>query len=294
MKKMMLIVNPNAGRGGYKSTLADILGIFCSNDFMPTVFYTGHEEHAIQLIESFGADFDIIVCLGGDGTLSEVITGDMSLPKRLPIGYIPMGTANDVAKTLNLSNKPLVAAKAIAEGSVFPLDVGRFGPYNYFSYIAAFGAFTEVSYATNPDIKHALGQFAYMLEGMRSLTKINPYKTIVEYDNGVIYEDFIFGAVTNSTSIAGLVQINKDKVDLSDGILEVILVRPPADIFALNDIISNILTGTVSGENIVFIKSREVRFTFKTPVSFTRDGENGGKHRDICISCCHPGVDIVM
>lgn len=294
MKKMMLIINPTAGRGGYKGAIAEILGTFCSGGYIPSVFYTQHKEHAAQLVEGFAMDYDIIVCLGGDGTLSEVITGAMSLPRRIPIGYIPLGTANDVAKTLKLSNKPVVAAKAIAEGSPSPHDVGKFGPYNYFSYIAAFGAFTEVSYATNADFKNALGHFAYMLEGMRSLTRINSYKTIVEYDDGVLCEDFIFGAVTNSTSIAGLVQIDESKVDLSDGILEVILVKPPTDIFALNDIISNILSGNFSGDNILFIKSREVRFTFKESVSFTRDGEDGGSHFDLCISCCHHGIDIII
>ena len=294
LKRMMILINPVSGRGGYKSSIADIMDIFCSAGYIPSVFFTRHAGHATELILQNAPDFDIVVCLGGDGTLSDAAAGMMRLNKTVPIGYIPLGTANDVARTLSLSSKPAQAAAQIANGSPRALDIGLFGPETYFTYIVAFGAFTEVSYGTNSDIKHALGQFAYMLEGMRSLTKIVSYKTIVEYDNGVLCDDFIFGAVVNSTSIAGLVQISNGQVDLSDGLFEVVLVRQPTDLFDLNDIITGVLSGKPSGDNILFIKSKEVRFTFKEPVKFTRDGEDGGAHSDICISCCHPGIDIVM
>lgn len=293
-KRMLLLVNPNAGRGGYKNSIGEIMAVFCQNDYTPTVFYTQYSGHAAEIIERHAPDFDIVVCLGGDGTLSETVSGLMRLEKKPLLGYIPLGTTNDVAKTLRLPSKPVEAAKRIMTGSPFPLDVGKFGPSAYFTYIAAFGAFTEVSYTTNPDIKNAIGHFAYMLEGLRSLTKITSYRTIVEYDDGVISDDFVFGAVTNSNSIAGIVQISNGKVDLSDGLFEVVLVKQPADLFDLNDIATNILNGNLSGENILFIKSSEVRFTFREPVNFTRDGEDGGDFSDVCIFCCHPGVDIII
>jgi len=294
LKRMMILINPVAGRGGYKNSIADIMDIFCNAGYVPSVFFTRYAGHATELVQAHAPDFDIVVCLGGDGSLSDAAAGMMRLERAVPIGYIPLGTANDVAKTLSLSAKPVQAAAQIVSGSPKPLDIGLFGPETYFTYIAAFGAFTEVSYGTNSDAKRALGNFAYMLEGMRSLPKITSYKTIVEYDDGVLYDDFVFGAVVNSTSIAGLVQISNGHVDISDGLFEVLLVRQPTDLFEFNDIVTGILSGNPSGSNILFIKSKEVRFTFREPVKFTRDGEDGGAHSDICISCCHPGIDIVM
>jgi len=144
-KSMMLIINPNAGKGGYKNHIAQIMELFCNNDWKTTVYFTRFSGHGSRLVRDFAEDYDMVVCLGGDGTLSEITSGMMTLENKRPIGYIPLGTANDVARTLGLSNKPVEAAKQILTGSPSPYDIGQFGPGNYFTYIAAFGAFTEVS-----------------------------------------------------------------------------------------------------------------------------------------------------
>lgn len=294
-KRMMLLVNPNAGKGGYKSALSEILHTFCNGGWQPTVFFTKAAGEAPELIEQNAAEYNMTVCLGGDGTLSEVCAGMMRLGERkTPIGYIPLGTANDVARTLGLSPKPVEAAKNILCGKPFRFDIGKFGPDDYFTYVAAFGAFTEVSYETPQEAKHALGHIAYMLEGIRQLPKITDYHAIVEYDGGVLEDDFVFGAVTNSTSVAGLVRLDADSVSLDDGLFEVLLVRKPQDLLDLSNIIASVLSSDFSGENVLFLKSTEVRFLFNEPVAWTRDGEDGGKHRDAYIANCHPGVEIIV
>ena len=143
-KRMMLLVNPNAGKGGYKTVLGGVLQVFCAGGWLPTVYFTSR------------AGDDLIVCLGGDGTVSEVCAGMMRAERKRPIGYIPLGTANDVARTLHLSNKPIEAAKQILAGKPLPFDIGRFGTDDFFTYVAAFGAFTEVSYATPQDRKRSV------------------------------------------------------------------------------------------------------------------------------------------
>jgi diacylglycerol kinase family enzyme len=213
---------------------------------------------------------------------------------RRPIGYIPLGTTNDVAKTLCISFKPVEAAKSILTGSPMHFDIGQFGFDSYFTYVAAFGAFTEVSYGTPQETKQALGHLAYMLEGIRSLAKITDYHAVVEYDGGVLEDDFIFGAVTNSTSVAGMVRLDSGRVSLSDGLFEMLLVRKPADIIATGDILTSVLSADFSGPNVLFLKSSEVRFMFDENVAWTRDGEDGGSHRDVYIVNRHPGVDIIV
>ena len=294
--RMMLLVNPNAGKGGYHNVLADILHIFCNGGWVPTVVFTKYAGEAPGIITRHACEFDMVTCLGGDGSLSEVAAGMMRLKENLrrPIGYIPLGTTNDVAKTLGISFKPVEAAKSILTGSPMHYDIGQFGFDSYFTYVAAFGAFTEVSYGTPQETKQALGQLAYMIEGIRSLGNIKDYHAIVEYDGGVLEDDFIFGAVTNSTSVAGMVRLDSGRVSLSDGLFEMLLVRKPADIIATGDILTSVLSADFSGPNVLFLKSSEVRFMFSDSVAWTRDGEDGGSHRDVYIVNRHPGVDIIV
>ncbi|MBQ8264169.1 MAG: YegS/Rv2252/BmrU family lipid kinase [Oscillospiraceae bacterium] len=292
---MMLLVNPNAGKGQYKNILADVLNIFCAGDILPTVYYTRYPGNSSELVRDHASDYDIVGCIGGDGTLSEVVSGMIHLKEQRPIGYIPLGTANDVAKTLGLDVKePLKNARRIVAGKTVSYDVGQFGTDDYFTYIAAFGAFTEVSYATPQELKQTLGHLAYMLEGAKRIPKISNYRAIIEHDNGVIRDDFIFGAITNSTSVAGLVKLNSDNVGLSDGMFEVLLVKTPQSVKALSDIATGILSNNFDQQNVVFLKSREIRIMFEKPTAWTRDGEDGGVHQDVFIVNRHPGVEIFV
>ncbi len=294
MKTMMLLVNPNAGRGGYKAVLGSVLETFCTGGWAPTVYFSRGPGELPRLVAERAADYDMVACMGGDGTLSEVTAGMMRASRRRPIGYIPLGTANDVAHTLGLSARPAECAKNILTGRSVAYDVGLFGEENYFTYVAAFGAFTEVSYATPQEAKQALGHTAYMLEGMRHLGQLRDVHAIVEYDGGVTEGDYVFGAVTNSTSVAGLVKLSGETVKLSDGMFEVLLVKKPQDIRDLGDIISSVLSADFSGPCVSFLKSSEVRILFDESVAWTRDGEDGGRHRDVFIRNCHPGVEIIV
>ena len=294
--RMLLLVNPNAGKGSFNSVLANILHTICDGGWLPTVVFTRYAGEAPGIVTRHACEYDMVTCVGGDGTLSEVAAGMMRLRENLrrPIGYIPLGTTNDVARTLGLSFKPAEAAKALLTGSPVSYDIGQFGFDSYFTYVAAFGAFTEVSYGTPQETKQALGHLAYMLEGIRSLSKITDYHAIVEYDGGVLEDDFIFGAVTNSTSVSGLVRLDAERVSLSDGMFEVLLVRKPTDLIALGDIVTSVLSADFSGPNVLFLKSSEVRFMFRENVAWTRDGEDGGSHRDVYIVNRHPGVSIIV
>ncbi len=295
-KRMMMLVNPNAGKGEFKTVLADILHVICDGGWIPTVVFTKYAGEAPGIVARHMAEYDMVTCIGGDGTLSEVAAGMMQAREgeRKPIGYIPLGTANDVARTLGISFKPIEAVRGLLTGSPMRYDIGQFGFDNFFTYVAAFGAFTDVSYGTPQETKQALGHLAYMLEGIRSLTKITDYHAIVEHDGGTLEDDFIFGAVTNSTSVAGMVRLDAGRVDLSDGMFEVLLVRKPTDLLALSDILTSVLSTDFSGPNVMFFRSREVRFMFDRPVAWTRDGEDGGSHRDVYIVNRHPGVEIIV
>ena len=292
MKKLMLIVNPEAGKGGFKSGLGEALQVFYVGGYLPEVYFTSAPGDATKLVLEHADRYDLLACMGGDGTLSEVTAGMAELRNAPELGYLPMGTANDVASSLSLSRNPAEAAQTIITGRGMPLDLGKFNNSKYFTYIAAFGAFTDVSYLTTQENKQALGNFAYVLEGMTRLPKLPNVRAIVEYDGGVINGEFIFGAVTNSTSLAGLVRLDNDLVELGDGLFEVILVRTPKSIGDLQMAFSEFMAKNYSGQQITIIHSRKVRFRFPEPVAWTRDGENGGEHSEVILQNLQHAIKI--
>lgn len=275
-KKVMLIVNPNSGKGAIKTALFDIISTFSNVGYTVTTYITSGAGDASRFAREYGKDYDIVACSGGDGTLSDVMGGLVTVDDPPPIGYIPMGTANDVATTFGLSRTPKIAAQRIVDGTPTPLDVGRFED-KYFSYIYAFGAFTEVSYSTPQERKRLLGHFAYVLEGMASLSNITSYHAMIEHDGGTEEGNYIFGAVTNSTSVAGLVKLDPLDVSLSDGFFEVLLIKSPKNLSALSTIINNVLKQSYDPDYVTFLHTKKIKFTFDEPVSWTRDGEDGGK-----------------
>lgn len=294
MKKLMLLINPNAGRGSYKAPLADILQAFHQSGYVSTVFFTNGRTDATRLTAEHCAEYDRIVCVGGDGTLSETISGLVQCPSAPPLGYIPMGTTNDVASSLALSHTPAVAAMTAANGRPKALDVGLFNGRDHFTYVAAFGAFTEVSYETPQNQKQALGRLAYILSGMAALGRVTSHHVRVEWDGGTMEDDFVFGGVTNSRSIAGLVRLKDiDDSALSDGLFEVFLVRTPVDAIAFANIISAVLANDFTGENVTLLRSSHVRFTFDKPTPWTRDGEAGGEHTEVSCQNLHAAIEII-
>ena len=204
------------------------------------------------------------------------------LPKAPDVGYIPMGTANDVATTLGLpKNDTVGAVRRILTGTPHPFDVGGFGKDKYFAYIAAFGAFTEASYATPQSQKKALGHVAYVLQGAASLAKIEPIDARIEYDGGVIEDRFLYGSMSNSTSIAGMFRLPQNKVGLGDSVSELFLVRYPDSVEGLTDIATAFITQSYNSKYVSFLHTKRAKFSFAKDVAWTRDGEDGGLIREI-------------
>ncbi|MBR2717548.1 MAG: YegS/Rv2252/BmrU family lipid kinase [Oscillospiraceae bacterium] len=291
MKKMLLIINPNAGRNGYRECLSDVLYTLHRSGYRTTVAFTSARGDAPRIAAENSEGFDRIVCMGGDGTLSETVSGLMRLPRdsRPELGYIPMGTSNDSATTLGLNRDPVLAAYTAACGRPIPLDIGQFNDNRYFTYVAAFGAFTEVSYQTSQDQKNAIGWLAYALDALTRLPNLTHRWTRIEYDGGVLEGDYIFCAVTNTRRFAGFIRLDDAAgVSLSDGLFEVILIRTPETILQVGPIASDILNNTYSSEYAMLLHSRKVSFRFREPVSWTIDGEDGGTHTEVrCENLMH-------
>lgn len=284
-----------AGKGMYKDGLGEALSILSAGGYETTVRFTEGTGHAAKLANQMGPDFDVVACIGGDGTLSEVMEGIVTLENQPLIGYFPLGTANDVATTLKLpkSNIP-AAAERIVKGSPMSFDLGTFGNDGNFTYVAAFGAFTDVSYATPQQEKQALGHFAYVLEGMLRLPKIANVHAKVEYDGGTVEDDFILGGLVNSTSVAGLIHLDPNKIRLNDGLFELTLVRLPRSITEMTQLLKDLANQDYTGPFFKIVPTSYAKFTFNKPVAWTRDGESGGEHKEIEFRNINNAVKIIV
>ena len=293
MSKLLFIYNQYSGKGRIKDALSDIIDIFVKADFDVTVYATQYQGDATRKVIEDGAEYDRIVCSGGDGTLDETVTGMMKIGKRIPIGYIPAGSTNDFGSSLGIDKVMQDAATIAAGQNVFPCDVGRFGD-DYFVYVAAFGIFTETTYTTSQKLKNALGYAAYILEGVKQLANVPSYHIRIEAGDNVIEDDFIYGMVTNSMSVGGMTEIVKGEVGLSDGVFEGLFVQSPKNMIELNDSIAY-LTGIKKDSSHVYtFQSDSFKIITAEEVPWTLDGENGGVHSDIDITCCVKAMDILV
>lgn len=284
MKKLLYIYNPAAGRRTAKASLSDVVEVFSRQGYEITVHPTQGRGDATRTVLEDGGGFDRVVCCGGDGTLNETVQGLLALPadKRPVLGYIPAGTTNDFSRTLELPRTLPELAEAAGEGTPRPIDVGE-AAGRPFTYVAAFGLFTDVSYSTPQANKNLLGHFAYLLEGMGRLASIPSYHMKVSTRSGTEVEgDFIYGMVGNTVSVGGLVNLPRDKVLLDDGRFEVILIRQPKTAKDWQSILTALTTLELSkdGEGaVVGFSAEEVTFTCDAPVAWTVDGEFGGEQQ---------------
>lgn len=292
----MLIVNPAAGRGAYKENFGEAMHILARDGYATTMYFTSASGEASKFAAEYGSEYDVVACIGGDGTLSETLAGLMQLDNPPPVGYFPMGTANDVATTLGLpKNNCAEAAKALVNGTAHGFDVGGFGKDKYFAYIAAFGMFTEVSYTTPQDIKKTLGHLAYVLHGAASLSKIEPVHAVVEYDGGVIDGNFFYGSLSNSTSVAGMVRLSEEMVSLGDGMSELVLIKDTGRIEAIGELLAAVVSQEYDKcESLVILHTKKAKFTFDKPVAWTRDGESGGEVTEIELCNYHAPVKLIF
>ncbi len=291
--KVLMIVNPRSGKLRPSFSARKIAEMFSENNMEVGVFFTAPGYNADFLVKEHAKDFDIIACCGGDGTVNETITGMMEAGIHKPLGYIPAGTTNDLAHSIGIPTKPEKAAKVIIGQTARPLDIGSFDDGN-FVYIASFGAFTEVSYATPQKAKNLFGRLAYFFGAMKFMPKIRSYHVRVESDTQTVEGDYVFGSVTNSTSVAGIFRFEPDKVDFADGQYEVMLIRRPKSIFTAFMILMSMLNKTYGHKNIQLFRASDIRIISEEKLDWAVDGEHKKGGNTVHIVNHPKAIDLIM
>ena len=293
MKKMLFIVNPISGQKKAVKFLPEIISLFNRADFEVITYMTGARGDATRMAALRGGDMDLIVCCGGDGTFNETITGLLENNIQVPVGYIPSGSTNDFASSMKLSTNPLKAAQDIIEGSAFSYDVGKFGS-RYFSYVASFGAFTQTSYTTPQGIKNILGHTAYVLSGISELSQIRKEHVRMEIDGEIVEDDFVFGAISNSTSVGGILTLDPSLVDMGDGLFEILLVRAPRNLLEITECLQALQTQDYNNcAMVTFRSARKVRILASSDMPWTLDGEREEGHLEVIAENIHHAIQLV-
>ena len=289
MKKMLFVMNPYSGMRKASRYLAEIIEIFNRADYEVIVHMTAGHGDATKIVESRCRGMDLVVCCGGDGTLNETISGILRAGEKIPVGYLPAGSTNDLATSLKISSNVLQAATDIVEGQPMPYDVGRFGD-RFFAYVASFGAFTKTSYTTPQSLKNMLGHTAYVLEGINELSQIKNEHVRMELDGQVIEDDFLFGAISNSTSVGGILTLSPEIVDMADGEFEVILVRAARNLTEIAECVQAVQSQKYSCSMITFQRAKHIRIFAAPQMPWTLDGEREEGHEQVDACNMHHAV----
>ncbi len=290
-KKALLIFNPCSGKNSSRSSVDEIVKSFGDDDFEFDVHETTCQGDATNIVKNELEDHDLVVCSGGDGTLNETINGVMDMPRRVPIGYIPAGTTNDIASSVGIPTEMKKATELIREGEPSDYDIGLFNN-RYYSYVASFGAFSAASYVTSQKMKNLFGRAAYITAGVADLRNVHNIKMRVEYDEGIIEGKFVFGTVSNSLSVGGFIKLPEDKVKFNDGKFEVILVKnfTPLKILSL---MGKVLTQKYDNKEIFMFSTNKIKITaLEEDVPWTIDGEFAGNHREVRINVLERAVEL--
>lgn len=292
-KRLLFVFNPHSGKAQIKNHLLDIVDTLVKAGYEVTIYPTQSQGDAVHKIEEEAGMYDMVVCSGGDGTLDEVVTGLMNIEQRVPLGYIPAGSTNDFATSLRIPKDMVKAAATAVNGKKFPCDIGGFND-DFFVYVAAFGLFTEVSYKTSQEWKNVLGHAAYILEGAKRLYDIPSYLMQVEYNNIRLQDEFIYGMISNSTSVGGFKGMTGKDVLLDDGVFEVTLIKKPKNPIELNEIIASLINLVDDTDMVYSFKTDKVTFTSTSRIPWTLDGEFGGEHETVVVKNLCKAVDIIV
>ncbi len=295
-KTIMLIVNPCAGRKLGEKQSEQVADWFQAGGADCSLYLTDKPGDGTDFVLRDGSRFDVIACMGGDGTLNEVINGVLRRKLNTPLGYIPAGSTNDFANSMNLSHEPHQAVKDILACRTEPIDAGRFmgKERKYFSYVASFGAFTKTSYQTPQSMKNLLGRFSYFLEGVKDLGDIHAEHKIIRTNGQTYAGNYLFGAFSNSRSIGGLVRYGEDDVDISDQRLEMLLIKKPACFSDLCGLLHSITHREYEHNPYIdFCRSDKFVVESDTATDWSLDGEFARSEKQSVISCIKNQINFI-
>ena len=295
-KRALILINKSAGTGRAGTRTFDIATAFAANGYEPVVYpiIPGSGLTSENIIDKYDGHVDRIVCSGGDGTLNHVVDAVMNMKQKPVISYIPAGSTNDFAKGLGIPSMCANAIEVAINGTPYAYDVGKMND-RHFNYVAAFGAFSKVSYATDQELKNVLGYAAYILSAIAELPQNIGYSCHMEIEADGVKKsgDYVFGAVSNSSSVAGMTLFGDERIIQDDGQMELILIRAPKNLAEFNSIISALAMGAPDNPYLTYKQVKKVTFRSEDDIEWTIDGEFGGAYKETKVEVLQRAITIM-
>lgn len=294
--RVLAILNPTSGRGNIKNYIKEIRNNLEEQSMQVNIQLTKKEYNAKNIVMDYIEETDLILICGGDGTFNEAVSALMELDvKDISIAYIPMGTTNDLARSLDMPIKDISVTQKLLESKAKVLDVGKFNNNQYFCYVAAFGVITDVAYKTSQKAKNKYGRLAYYMKAIKELIHIPTFKVRIEYDEEELEGEFIYGGITNSESIAGFKWFNREDIDLVDGKFEAIFIRKPKKISGYFRLLNDFRhKDYMVNRDFVYFKANKMTITTEKNVDWTIDGEFAGNMNVVNIENCHKAIELAI
>ena len=274
MKKCKIIMNPQSGKKK-KVNYHAMYDLLRKHGYDGEIIFTKGAKDATRIVEELPNDVDLVISCGGDGTLNEVVTGDMKRKHKLTLANLPLGTVNDVGNMYGLNKGILENLELLLSGKPKKIDVCYIND-SAFVYVACLGDYIDMAYSTPRELKAKYGKLGYVLYGVKQFItkKVHHYR--VRYTvNGKTYEDdYSFFFITNSSRIAGFNDVYYD-IKLDDGMFEVAFAK----INRKKDMFSTLIQlGTKDIKDVkevTYYRTKEIEIEFLDPPksSWCIDGE---------------------
>ncbi|PXW91028.1 diacylglycerol kinase [Streptohalobacillus salinus] len=275
MKTARIIYNPTSGREGFKNKLADVLARFEQAGYVTSAHQTTAKGNAIIAAkQACEARFDLIIAVGGDGTINEVVSGMAEQAYRPALGIIPAGTTNDFARALKIPRTVDKAVTSIINGRMEKLDIGKVNNH-YFINIAGGGKLTEVSYEVPSKLKTVLGQLAYVMKGAEMVPRLRPIHTTIAYDGEVFEGEIMLFLIANSNSVGGFEKLAPDAT-MNDGLFDLFVLKKTNFAEFIRVITAALRGQHLHDKNVFHVKAKDIRVTTDETMQLNVDGEFGG------------------
>lgn len=270
MKKVLIIINKTAGMGKKARLEEALIRNLKSQDYEPVIRYTeatGFE----HLVQEHAADTDLIVAAGGDGTISELVSILGKENIKVPVAVIPAGTVNDFARANNIPLNPILAAKELDTSVTKTIDTIKINN-TYAGYMVVFGNFMTSFAKVNSSVKNKMGRGAYLIRGIRTLIKLNPYRVSIKIDKLEMEVDSVFTLVSKISSVGSLEKLLPEaKPD--DGLLHILNIEP-INIKDIVQLIYMAFTGNITKHpKVMYLTAEQVEIKTRDLKEMNIDGD---------------------
>lgn len=273
---MKIIVNPISGREFGLEMVKRLIVLFSQDDWEVLTCFTKTKGDGKKYAMCDDGE-DLIIAIGGDGTVNEVVNGMYHGKREVPLAILPAGTVNDFGNHMNLPRNATDFYKMIQRGKTVPIDIGVCGEHAFIN-VCAGGLFTDIAYTVSDNSKSVMGRMAYYLEAVKEFhTKFSSKKSFslrVKTGNTLIQTKALLFIIANSGSVGGIQNIAPE-ADVQDGLLDV-LIFEEMQITEVIELLADIRFGKhPDNHKVMYFKAEELELFSEESMRVDLDGEEG-------------------